>query len=161
MQTERCSQAVVQHTQHVPLHAPYVGLCVRLVRDVDEVLHFGSIHLLILTGNQHGSHPHQLQLRLLTGSGLRTTQDIPCSESHDTEQKLSSHTYGTVLQYSTLSTHKHYKHRTCLLSACTYRWSQQKMHLFMFSAYPCTILLYASNASMQARVCQQDATQRH
>lgn len=64
MQRQWFAETEVQGSKDAALHAPDVSLAVGIVCDVDKVCHFRGVHLLVLGGDQHGRHSHQLQLVL-------------------------------------------------------------------------------------------------
>ena len=56
------AQVEAQGFEHQALHGTDVLLGVGVVGDVDKVVDLGGVHLLVLRGDQHGGHTHQLQL---------------------------------------------------------------------------------------------------
>ena len=65
METERVPETVVQGIEHVSLHAADAVTAVGPVSYEDKVVHLWCVHLLVLAGNEHGRHSHQLQIRLV------------------------------------------------------------------------------------------------
>mmetsp|Transcript_12893 Transcript_12893/g.33015 ORF Transcript_12893/g.33015 Transcript_12893/m.33015 type:complete len:205 (+) Transcript_12893:448-1062(+) len=61
----RRRQLEVKLREHVPLHLEDLLACVCLVRNVDEVAALGGVDLLILRGDEHGSHSNELQVAAL------------------------------------------------------------------------------------------------
>ena len=62
MEAEGVPETVVQHFEHASLHAAYAVAAVRPVSNEDKVVDLWCVHLLILAGNEHGSHSNQLKL---------------------------------------------------------------------------------------------------
>lgn len=64
LQGEGPAQLELQHPQDLHLHLPDLGGGVGPVRHIGEVRDLGRVHLLVLGGQEHGRHAHQLQLLL-------------------------------------------------------------------------------------------------
>lgn len=62
MERKRIRNIKVQPLQNLLFHPSYLFLCVCLVCHKGKVCNFWAVHLLILAGDQHCCHPHQLQL---------------------------------------------------------------------------------------------------
>lgn len=59
---EWTAKVKVQPSENEHLHLTDLGAGEGVVRDVGEVSNLGGKHLLVFGGQQHGRHPHQLQL---------------------------------------------------------------------------------------------------
>ena len=62
MQGQGSAQIKAQCAQNFRLHFAYLIFCVGLVSDVDKVANFGSVHLFVFGGNEHGGHADQLKI---------------------------------------------------------------------------------------------------
>ncbi len=64
MERKGLAEHKVQLLENADLHGSDLGLGVRVVGHVDEIIDSGHVHLLVLGGNEHGSDANQLQLHL-------------------------------------------------------------------------------------------------
>lgn len=62
MEREWTTEVKVQPSENEHLHLTDLGAGEGVVRDVSEVSHLRGKHLLVFGGQQHGRHPHKLQL---------------------------------------------------------------------------------------------------
>jgi len=55
------SQVHFQYVEYVDFHVEHLTLSLRFVSDVHEVSNLGGLYFLLLAGNQHAGHAHQLE----------------------------------------------------------------------------------------------------
>ena len=68
MKGERPGEIEAESVEDPQLHLADLPRTVGVVSDINKVIDLRSVHLLHLAGQEHGGHPHQLQL--VTSDGV-------------------------------------------------------------------------------------------